>query len=344
MADEYAASIPNVPAPPPQAARPQWSVMIPAYNCANYLRQTLRSVLAQDPGRGRMQIEVVDDCSTEDDPEAVVRQMPPGRVEFYRQPRNVGVSRNFNTCVLRSRGDLVHILHGDDLVQPGFYAAIGDCALRFPQAAILMTRSWYIDEAGTAFQSSPFVKRYAECARDASPLYYGNPLRTPAVVIRRVFYQRYGGFCERLLHVADWEMWARAAAKGGAVMSNSRLACYREFGGNDTSRLRRTAENLRDVLRLADVFSRNYPDFQPDRFHRWVRSVAAEQVRMFRRMGDQEAVAANSSLCRDLGPIKLPLHWRLREFVKSVPVFWDAAAALKRRLCVALHQRRSSET
>ena len=55
-----------------EGKRPIWSVMIPTYNCANYLRETLASVLAQDPGADVMQIEVVDDHSTKDDPKAVV--------------------------------------------------------------------------------------------------------------------------------------------------------------------------------------------------------------------------------------------------------------------------------
>ena len=63
-------------------ARPLWSVMIPTYNCVNYLRETLASVLAQDPGPEIMQIEVVDDHSTKDDPAAVVEELGCGRVGF----------------------------------------------------------------------------------------------------------------------------------------------------------------------------------------------------------------------------------------------------------------------
>ena len=83
---------PSVSPIPPVAPgpRPLWSVMIPTYNCAGYLRETLASVLAQDPGPEAMQIEVVDDASTRDDPEAVVREFGGSRVGFFRQPENVG--------------------------------------------------------------------------------------------------------------------------------------------------------------------------------------------------------------------------------------------------------------
>ncbi|HEV2736566.1 MAG TPA: glycosyltransferase, partial [Longimicrobiaceae bacterium] len=101
MAETHRAEIPPVPAGEP---RPLWSVMVPTYDCAAYLRRALESVLAQDPGPGAMQIEVVDDRSTRDDPEAVVREVGGGRVAFYRQARNVGHVGNFETCLLRSRG------------------------------------------------------------------------------------------------------------------------------------------------------------------------------------------------------------------------------------------------
>ena len=52
---------PEIPPLPDGESRPRWSVMIPTYNCAALLRQTLESVLAQDPGPEVMQIEVIDD-------------------------------------------------------------------------------------------------------------------------------------------------------------------------------------------------------------------------------------------------------------------------------------------
>src|SRR4029450_7209405 len=81
--------------------RPLWSVMIPTFHCARFLRQTLESVLSQDPGPDVMQIEVIDDCSTRDDPESVVRAAAGERVHFFRPPKNVGRTRSFATFLQR---------------------------------------------------------------------------------------------------------------------------------------------------------------------------------------------------------------------------------------------------
>ena len=60
-----------------------------------------------DPGPDCMQIEVIDDASTTDNPQAVVADIAPGRVGFFRQTSNVGHIRNFETCLIRARGHLV---------------------------------------------------------------------------------------------------------------------------------------------------------------------------------------------------------------------------------------------
>ena len=45
--------------------RPLWSVMIPTFNRTTYLRRTLESVLAQDPGRSRHKHHVGMSCPLE---------------------------------------------------------------------------------------------------------------------------------------------------------------------------------------------------------------------------------------------------------------------------------------
>src|SRR5205085_8247373 len=101
--------------------RPKWSVMIPTFNCIHYLRNTMESVLAQGIGEDEMQIEVIDDCSVDGDVAALVAEIGKGRILFFKQEENRGSLRNFETCINRSRGRWIHILHGDDLVQQGYY-------------------------------------------------------------------------------------------------------------------------------------------------------------------------------------------------------------------------------
>ena len=84
---------PKIEALPENGKRPLWSIMIPTYNCTRYLRHTLESVLAQALPQDEMQIEVVDDYSTDGDVKEVVEEIGRGRVSFYRQPQNRGSLR-----------------------------------------------------------------------------------------------------------------------------------------------------------------------------------------------------------------------------------------------------------
>src|SRR5688572_21703403 len=146
--------------------RPRWSVMIPTYRCAHLLRATLESVLAQDPGPQAMQIEVVDDAS-DDDPEAVVKAVAGDRVAFLRHPRNLGHVANFHACLVRSRGEIVHLLHGDDLVRPGFYTALGRGFEIFPELGAAFCRSVYIDADGAEMGLVPAEQAQAGLLQDA---------------------------------------------------------------------------------------------------------------------------------------------------------------------------------
>lgn len=252
--------------------RPFWSVMIPSYNCDRYLERTLKSVLEQDPGSLEMQIEVVDDCSTKGDPQAVVTEIGKGRVSFFRQPRNIGATATFTTCVQRAQGHWVHILHGDDMVMPDFYQTYKRLICQYPDATLLFGPSIYIDEhdqqigidESMATQEGP-VLDFA--CRQATR----NWIKTPSVVIARKVYEKVGGFCELLCHAADWEMFFRAGLEGQAIATTTPYSCYRCHSGSDTSRLMLTGRNIEDTLTAIELCYNRLPqnlqhDLEPTKY------------------------------------------------------------------------------
>jgi glycosyltransferase involved in cell wall biosynthesis len=276
--------------------RPLWSVMIPTYNSGKWLRQTLQSVMAQDYGPERMQIEVVDNCSTEDDPEALVRAVGENRVAFYRRPKNEGPIANFNACIQRSHGRLIHILHSDDYVLPGFYAEIERLAELYADVALLATRCFVVDENEIITSVTPRIRELEGSGRSVESLYYNTSMLFPGVVIRREFYEAHGGYMPSLVHTSDREMWARAVSLRGGVISSNLFACYRASASNDTSSVERSGENVRDLLRLKDVFRERYPGFSSDRARHCAAYMALRQARRFRAINDLDSAQRNWGL------------------------------------------------
>jgi glycosyltransferase involved in cell wall biosynthesis len=292
--------------------------MIPTFNCAKYLKQTLESVLAQDFDPEQMQIEVVDDCSTKDDPETVVREIGKGRVAFYRKPKNEGAIANFNTCIERSCGHLVHILHGDDYVLPGFYEKLTEQAKINPDVTAFFVRCQIVDEDGSLNSISGRVSHLARPSRLPGDLLYSNDLMTPGVVVRRSHYETCGGFLSGLVHVADWEMWVRAIGNGGGLWLNELSAAYRFFPGNDTGRRARSAEHLRDCLRQCTIFAMHYNKFDLSRFKRDIANRALAQEKQFKLLGDKVAATANHRLWKDVTPRLQRWKWSLLNAVLSL--------------------------
>src|SRR5438309_440238 len=95
----------------PDISRPRWSVMIPVRDRLQFLEQCLRSVLDQAPGPDEMQIEVVDNSTTDKGVKHFVRSIADSRVAYYKQPLELTMAQNWNSCVTRANGHFVHILH-----------------------------------------------------------------------------------------------------------------------------------------------------------------------------------------------------------------------------------------
>jgi glycosyltransferase involved in cell wall biosynthesis len=257
MPSPFRAAIPAVPNGTP---RPYWSVMIPTYNNGDFLRETLLSVLKQDAGHGEMQIEVVDDHSSSGDPAAIVAEIGAGRVGYFRQERNVGHIANFATCLTRSTGKVVHLLHGDDAVRPNFYAALKRGLDAVPDAGAAFCRSVFSD--GEGHQLSTMDTEQAEAGllvNAASVLGSEQRIMTPSIVVRRDVYEALGGFDARLKCAEDWEMWVRIASRYPVWYEPQPLALYRMHANSNTGRHVRSAEDMSFTRKAIDMFASYLP-------------------------------------------------------------------------------------
>lgn len=218
--------------------------MIPVYNCSLYLEETLRSVLAQDPGAAQMQIEVVDDASTDADVSALVTQMGEGRVSYFRQPENVGSLRNFYTCLQRARGHFVHLLHGDDLVRPGFYDKMHSLFTEHPLLGAGFCRYAYINEQGAVlYCQDPEMDQVGVLQNWLVRLGERQRIQYAAMVVKREVYENLGAFYG-VEYGEDWEMWMRIAAHYDTGYVPQVLAEYRKHYSSVSGKHFVTARNM----------------------------------------------------------------------------------------------------
>jgi glycosyltransferase involved in cell wall biosynthesis len=93
---------------------PRVSIIIPVYNAARFLRDTLASALRQDVAD--KEIIVVDDGSA-DDSLAIARQFASDQVRVFSQI-NRGASSARNRGLAEARGEFIQFLDADDLLAP----------------------------------------------------------------------------------------------------------------------------------------------------------------------------------------------------------------------------------
>ena len=180
---------------PSELKRPLWSVMIPAFNCSQYLPETIQSVLQQDMGKELMQIEVIDDCSTDANVEELVERIGIGRVKYYRQKQNIGSLRNFETSINRAKGKYIHLLHGDDRVKDGYYSAITKVFEKFPEAGAAFSSWDYIKSDGIVSRQS-LLEANEPCVLDnwLYKLAEIQRLQYVAITVKREVYEKLGSF------------------------------------------------------------------------------------------------------------------------------------------------------
>ena len=107
------------------------SVIIPACNCAQYIRQTLDCLRLQTfPSRDTEVIIYLDGCTDGTDTEIsqYANQYPKMNLRVIRSEINRGVSMARNAAIAAARGKYIHFMDADDVINTDFYQKMYDAA------------------------------------------------------------------------------------------------------------------------------------------------------------------------------------------------------------------------
>ena len=224
------------------------------------LEETLNSILAQDPGAGLMQIQVVDDASTDQDIAAMVQRIGNGRIEYFRQENNQGSLKNFETCLNLARGEIVHLLHADDLVRPGYYRKMDELFKRYEHIGAAFSHYDYIDEKGQVkFHHPPELGKEGILENWLQKIARKQYLQYCAISVKREVYEKLGGFYG-VNYGEDWEMWARIATLYPCAYTPESLTCYRMHSNTISSNSFLTGKNVDDIRWVIETIQQHLPE------------------------------------------------------------------------------------
>ena len=226
------------------------SVVIPAYNHARFLPESIDSVLAQT--YPRYEIIVVDDGSTDNTPDVVRRY---DGVRYVKQ-RNRGPARARNRGIRESHGDFLVFLDADDHLLPHHFRTCLNAYRTQPDVGwVCGDHRLFGEQDGT----QPFHR----C--DPSPDHYASFLRIcfitnlATVMFRREVLIDLSGFDEKIRMCEDRELYLRLARRWPLFCHHQIIAEYRRSPGQVSKRSDVMFKAGMSVLRRQWPYARQRP-------------------------------------------------------------------------------------
>ena len=190
-----------------QAQSPTVSVMIPYYNCKEYIVETIQSVLSQS--HQNFEIIIVDDGSAPEHADYLREFLADKPAMRYAVQNNQGVAAARNHAARRSGGKYFLFLDSDDLILPDYIEKCLTVLENNPDCKLVYPLAEYFDAQEGLWNLPDYD--------GLESLLKGN--RIPIISMHRAEdFVSLGGFDENLTTHEDWDLWIRLLSNGGTVI------------------------------------------------------------------------------------------------------------------------------
>jgi glycosyltransferase involved in cell wall biosynthesis len=223
--------------------RPLVSIVTPSYNQAEFLEETIRSVLGQD--YRPLEYVIVDDGSTDGSVDVIRRYAD--RLAWWTRQENAGQPAALNRGFAHTTGALLGFLNSDDTLVPG---AVSTFVEAFADERDLLL------VYGDAVTRQDGEEIGTLCARDWDPRAMvrtgANPVPQQAAMWRREAWELAGPFDEGSFFFFEYEFFVRLSSHGTAKRLERPLATFRLHARSKT--VEPSVAKAEDAQRLAESF------------------------------------------------------------------------------------------
>lgn len=179
---------------------PRVTVVTPSFNHADFIEETIRSVLLQ--GYPNLEYFVIDGGST-DGTVDIIRRYAPWLAGWVSEP-DAGQSHAINKGWRRATGSIVAYLNSDDVYQPGAMHAAVCALLHDPTVGMVHGDSYFVDAQGVP------IRKHRGCDLTVRQLLrWQGYISQPTVFLRKEVLENVGVLSESLHYAMDFELWLR---------------------------------------------------------------------------------------------------------------------------------------
>lgn len=280
-------------------------VVVPLFNGAQFLDQTLQSVIAQS--HTAFDVVIVDDGSQDDGVEKALRWADrDARISVHvKEPTGIASTRNYALAAAVPGAPYVVFLDQDDVLPPDFFSRATALLRARPDAVGAAALVDLIDPVGTPFDHGSFAAEMLGAAdRPHSSvdvvsgqgvcfeeLFLHNRLCPPSCVVLRLdVVVSVGGADPSYVVADDWDLMLRVLRHGPVLFLSGARVGYRRHDSNAS-----LAAGDRNILETRRVWARTYFSAEnSDEQRRALRRQWRLRQRASARTKSREAMAALS--------------------------------------------------
>jgi len=235
------------------------SICIPTYNRANYITETIQSIIPQI--QDDMEIIIADDGSTDNTHNIIEAFNNPQIKYFIKDHTNSPDTRNL--CINKSSGKYILWIDSDDVLLPSAINAYINVIETYPNADILYGNLYITDSELNIQKELIYEEWYKRNNELISSLLWGNYIPNPASLIKKSLYDRVGLYDVTFNRAHDYEFWTRAVKNAVFKHLDMFVLKWRWHNSNmsaetvkiDTSYEARIVHNMLNIYPLEMIFA-----------------------------------------------------------------------------------------